>query len=60
MPGKSGRLDIRVDYVEYAKVSNTDIMQSIVGKETRVICSYYIMNVSDDKPKFIISRQPFK
>lgn len=59
-PGKSGQLDIRIDYVEYAKINKTDIGQSVVGKETRVLKSYYIMNVSDDKPKFIISRSPFK
>lgn len=59
-PGKSGRLDIRVDYIEYAKVNAKDLTQSVVGKESRTIRTYYIMNVSDDKPKFVISRQPFK
>lgn len=59
-PGQSGRLDIQFDYVEYAKVHQTDITQSIVGKETRVVKSYFIMNVSDEKPKFIISKKPFK
>lgn len=58
-PGQSGRLDLQFDYVEYAKVKASDLGQTIVGKETRLVRTYYIMNVSDDKPKFIISRTPF-
>ena len=58
-PGQSGRLDLQFDYVEYAKVNVYDPDQTVVGKETKLVRTYYIMNVSDDKPKFIISRKPF-
>lgn len=58
-PGQSGQLDIRVDFVEYQKLTSTAINQSIVGAYTQRIKTYYIMNVSDEKPKFIISRKPF-
>lgn len=58
-PGQSGRLDIRIDFVEYAKLKPTDISQSIVGQAQKTIATYYIMNVSDEKPKFVISRTPF-
>lgn len=58
-PGQSGQLDIRVDFVEYQKLTRTSINQSIVGAYTQHIKTYYIMNVSDEKPKFIISRKPF-
>lgn len=58
-PGQSGQLDIRVDFVEYQKLTSAAISQSIVGAYTQHIKTYYIMNVSDEKPKFIISRKPF-
>ena len=58
-PGESGRLDLRVDFVEYQKLSTNAISQSIVGAHSQVLKTYYIMNVSDEKPKFIISKKPF-
>lgn len=58
-PGQSGKLDLRVDFVQYQKLKETNINQSIVGAHSSIIKTYYIMNVSDDKPKFIVSRTPF-
>lgn len=58
-PGESGRLDIRVDYVDYQKLTKNAISQSIVGAQSEILKTYYIMNVSDEKPKFIVSRSPF-
>lgn len=58
-PGQTGRLDLIVDFIEYQKLSPTAINQSIVGAYSKVIKSYYIMNVSDEKPKFRIQRTPF-
>ena len=57
-PGQNGRLDIRADFVEYAKKNSSDIQSTVIGCETKILASYYIMNVSDDKPKFLISREP--
>ena len=59
-PGQTGRLDLLVDYLEFDKVDPQSITQTVVGKESRVIASYYILNVSQDKPKFKISRTAFK
>ena len=58
-PGENGRLDIRVDFVEYGKKTKNDIQNSIMGCESKIMTTYYIMNISDDKPKFVISREPF-
>ena len=58
-PGESGRLDLSVDFLKYGKLSSSDIDQSVLGLYVQNIATYYIMNVSDDKPKFIISRKPF-
>ena len=58
-PSESGRLDLSVDFVKYGKLDPIDIDQSILGLHVQNIATYYIMNVSDDKPKFIISRKPF-
>jgi hypothetical protein len=58
-PGENGILDIRVDYIFYGKLKETDISESILGHSFEILKRYYIMNVSDDKPKFIISRVPF-
>lgn len=58
-PGQSGRLDIRVDFIDYQKLTMNAINQSIVGAYSQYLKTYYIMNVSDEKPKFIISRKPF-
>lgn len=59
VPGQSGKIDLSVNFVKYGKIHPTDIEQSILGIYAQNIASYYIMNVSDDKPKFVISRQPF-
>ena len=53
-PGESGRLDMRIDYVFYDKLNPSDIQYSIVGAKSDIPRSYYIMNVSDSKPKFVI------
>ena len=58
-PGQTGRLDLVVDFIEYQKLTQASINQSIVGAHSEVIKSYYIMNVSDEKPKFRIQRTPF-
>ena len=58
-PGESGKLDLSVDFLKYGKLDSTDIEQSVLGMHTQKIATYYIMNVSDDKPKFIVSRKPF-
>lgn len=59
-PGESGRLDMRIDYVFYDKLNPSDIQYSIVGAKSDIPRSYYIMNVSDSKPKFVIQRTPFE
>lgn len=48
-----------IDYLEFDKVDTTNVTQTVVGKESRVIASYYVMNVSQDKPKFKISKTAF-
>lgn len=58
-PGQSGRLDIRIDFLDYQRLTQASIGQSIVGAASYIIATYYIMNTSDDKPKFIVSRAPF-
>lgn len=58
-PGQTGRLDIMMNFVEYNKLDRNSINQSVVGSYSKVIMSYYIMNVSDNKPKFRIQRMPF-
>lgn len=58
-PGESGQLKIRIDFVDYQRLSKNFISQSIVGAYSQELKTYYIMNVSDEKPKFIISKKPF-
>ena len=59
-PGEHGILDIRVDYLFYGMLKPNAISESILGHSYEILKRYYIMNVSDNKPKFIISRKPFK
>lgn len=59
-PGQHGVLDIRVDYLIYGLLDEQSISEQILGHSYEILKRYYIMNVSDNKPKFIISREPFK
>lgn len=58
-PGESGQLKVRIDFVDYQRLARNSVSQSIVGAYSQELKTYYIMNVSDEKPKFIVSKKPF-
>lgn len=53
-PGEHGKLDIRIEFNQY----EGNPAAKLIGHHSEILTSYYIVNTSDTKPKFMISRKP--